>query len=84
MAANRKRIMNPAKPWTREEVAAVGAVVGGAILGGGGGNETGSAEVLQAMQRRFGGREGARVWQDFRSGLDTETPRWISKVTLTR
>jgi acyl-homoserine lactone acylase PvdQ len=74
-----RRTNNPAKPWTREEVAAVGAVVGGAILGGGGGNETGSAEVLQAMQRRFGGREGARVWQDFRSGLDAETPTTTTK-----
>ena len=50
------------------------ASVAGAIFGAGGGAELKSALALQAARDRFGSRRGSRVWRDFRSVDDPESP----------
>ena len=60
------------------DVIAIGSLVAG-IFGKGGGNELASAEVLQAAQKRFGKKQGRRVWADFRSQNDAEAPTTVNK-----
>ena len=64
--------------WKETDAIAIASLVGG-IFGKGGGNELGSAEVLQAAQRRFGARRGKRVWRDFRSAEDPEAPTTVHR-----
>ena len=63
-------------PWKTTDVIATAALVGG-IFGKGGGNELGSALVLQAAQKRFGAKQGRKVWSDFRSAEDPEAPTTV-------
>jgi acyl-homoserine lactone acylase PvdQ len=57
-------------------VLATASLVGG-IFGKGGGNEVGSAEVLNALVKRFGPQAGRRSWADFRSKNDPEAPTTV-------
>src|SRR4051794_5773689 len=63
-------------PWKVTDIFATAALVGG-IFGKGGGNELGSALVLQEAQKKFGARNGRRVWHDFRSAEDPEAPTTV-------
>ena len=60
-------------PWNTRDIIATAALVGG-IFGKGGGNELSSAQVLQALQQRFGNKKGRASWKDFRSANDPEAP----------
>jgi acyl-homoserine lactone acylase PvdQ len=62
--------------WTGTDVIAEASLVGG-IFGKGGGNEVGSAEVLNALVKRFGPQAGRRSWADFRSKNDPEAPTTV-------
>jgi len=62
--------------FVRADVVATGAVAG-AIFGSGGGAELKSALALQEAHRRFGRRGGARVWREFRSVDDPESPTTV-------
>jgi acyl-homoserine lactone acylase PvdQ len=60
------------------DVISIASLVAG-IFGKGGGNEVNSALVLEAAQKRFGKREGMKVWKDFRSANDPEAPTTVHK-----
>jgi acyl-homoserine lactone acylase PvdQ len=62
--------------WTGTDVIAEASLIGG-IFGKGGGNEVGSAEVLNALVKRFGKKAGRRAWADFRSKNDPEAPTTV-------
>jgi hypothetical protein len=62
--------------FTRADVVATAAVAG-AIFGVGGGEEVESALALQAARKRFGRRDGERVWRDFRMVDDPEGPTTV-------
>jgi acyl-homoserine lactone acylase PvdQ len=64
--------------WTLRDVMAEASLIGG-IFGKGGGNEVRSALLLQALQQRFGTKEGRRAWADFRSKNDPEAPTTVLK-----
>src|SRR4051812_21263995 len=64
------------EPWKVSDIIATAALVGG-IFGKGGGRELNSALVLQAAQKRFGAKKGAKVWADFRSAEDPEAPTTV-------
>src|SRR3954470_23047608 len=59
--------------WTGADVMAEASLIGG-IFGKGGGDEVGSAQVLNALVKRFGAKAGRRSWADFRSKNDPEAP----------
>src|SRR5256714_7187903 len=63
-------------PWKVTDVIATAALVGG-IFGKGGGRELPSALVLQEAIKRFGAKQGPRVWSDFRSAEDSEAPTTV-------
>ena len=58
------------------DVISIGSLVAG-IFGKGGGGELASALVLEALQKRFGAKQGERVWEDFRSQNDPEAPTTV-------
>ncbi|MCW2967499.1 MAG: hypothetical protein JWM71_1271 [Solirubrobacteraceae bacterium] len=62
--------------WTGTDVIAEASLVGG-IFGKGGGNEVGSAQVLNALVKRFGATAGRSSWADFRSKNDPEAPTTV-------
>src|SRR5256714_949026 len=64
------------QPGTPPDLTATAALVGG-IFGKGGGRELQSALILQAAQKRFGAKQGRRVWSDFRSAEDPEAPTTV-------
>ena len=68
----------PMEPWKPTDVIAVASLVGG-IFGRGGGNEVASAEAMQALVKRFGGKAGRRAWLGFRSKNDPEAPTTIGE-----
>ena len=59
-----------------EDLVAIASLVG-AIFGNGGGDELGSAQVLEAAQKRFGAKRGKAVWADFREAEDPEAPTTV-------
>lgn len=61
------------KHWTRNDVTAVGTLIG-AVFGAGGGHEAQSSELLSALERRLGPAKGRAVWDDLREQHDPETP----------
>ena len=63
-------------PWKVTDVIATASLVAG-IFGKGGGNEVNSALVLEAARKRFGRKKGRRVWADFRSQNDPESPTTV-------
>ncbi len=66
------------QPWTGPDVVATASLIGG-IFGRGGGRELDSAKTLQALQRRFGGKKGAKAWVDFREANDPRAPTTVLK-----
>ena len=66
------------RPWNRNDVVAVAALIG-AVFGKGGGDEARRSQLLSALQDRLGERKGEQVWNDLRQQNDPET-----SVTLDR
>ncbi|WP_053226887.1 penicillin acylase family protein [Solirubrobacter soli] len=64
------RLPEPFKP---ADIIATAAMVGG-IFGKGGGEELQFSQLADALEERFGGRQGAKVFKDFRSAEDPEAP----------
>ena len=64
-------------PFTRNDVIALGTLIG-AVFGAGGGHEAQSAELLADLQQRLGGAKGLGVWNDLREQLDPEAPVTIA------
>jgi acyl-homoserine lactone acylase PvdQ len=64
--------------FTLTDVLAEASLIGG-IFGKGGGAEVRSAQLLTALERQFGKRNGRRAWADFRSKNDPEAPTTIIK-----
>jgi acyl-homoserine lactone acylase PvdQ len=65
------------KPYTRNDVTAIGTLIG-AVFGAGGGNEARSGQFLSALQQKLGAAKGLSVWNDLREHMDSETPVTIS------
>jgi acyl-homoserine lactone acylase PvdQ len=65
------------KPYTRNDVTAIGTLIG-AVFGSGGGNEARSAQFLSALQQKLGAAKGLSVWNDLREHMDGETPVSVS------
>ncbi len=65
-------------PFTRNDVVAIGTLIG-AVFGAGGGNEAASAEFLASLQQRLGATKGLAVWNDLREQLDPSTPVTVAK-----
>ena len=74
-AANRL----PIEPWTLNDVAAMGALIG-AVFGAGGGDETRRSMFLDALQHALGDERGKVVFDDLRDRNDPETPTTIAKA----
>ena len=66
------------KPVTRNDVTAIGTLIG-AVFGAGGGHEAQSAEFLSSLQQRLGAAKGVSVWNDLREQLDPETPVTVAQ-----
>src|SRR3954469_1986103 len=66
------------QPWKGTDVVAEASLIGG-IFGKGGGSEVQSAELMQALEKRFGTKRGRRTWADFRSKNDPEAPTTVLK-----
>ena len=64
-------------PFTRNDIVAIGTLIG-AVFGAGGGNEAASAEFLSALQQRLGSAKGLAVWNDLRQPLNPSTPVTIA------
>ena len=60
-------------PFTRNDVIAIGTLIG-AVFGAGGGHEAQSAELLAGLQQRLGATKGLAVWNDLREQLDPSAP----------
>ena len=60
------------RPWNRNDVIAVAALIG-AVFGKGGGDEARRSQLLSALQDRLGERKGEQVWNDLREQNDPET-----------
>jgi acyl-homoserine lactone acylase PvdQ len=66
-------------PFTRNDVTAIGTLIG-AVFGAGGGREAQSAEFLSALQQRLGATKGLSVWDGLREQLDPETPVTVARA----
>jgi acyl-homoserine lactone acylase PvdQ len=65
------------KPFTRNDITAIGTLIG-AVFGAGGGHEVQSAELLSALQARLGDAKGLAVWNDLREQRDAETTATVA------
>ena len=61
----------PIEPWTRNDVVAVGGLIG-AVFGAGGGDEVRRSQFLDLLQRKLGQERGRQVWEDLRQRDDPE------------
>ena len=61
----------PLQPWTRNDVVAVGGLMG-AVFGSGGGQEVRRSQFLAMLQAKLGAEMGRRVWEDLRQRDDPE------------
>lgn len=66
------------QPWKATDTIAEASLIGG-IFGKGGGQEVRSAQLLTAMEQRFGKRRGRRSWRDLREKNDPEAPTTVLK-----
>ncbi len=64
------------KDWKATDVMATASLFGG-IFGRGGGAEVVSAQILRALQSRFGADEGKAIWTGFRSKNNPIAPTTI-------
>jgi acyl-homoserine lactone acylase PvdQ len=64
-------------PFTRNDIIAIGTLIG-AVFGAGGGQEAQSAQFLAALQQRLGDAKGLGVWNDLREQRDAEAPATIT------
>ena len=69
--AQYKKAGLPLAPWTRNDVVAVGGLIG-AVFGSGGGQEVRRSQFLASLQRKFGAERGRQVWEDLRQRDDPE------------
>jgi acyl-homoserine lactone acylase PvdQ len=61
----------PLPQWTRNDVIAVVALLGG-VFGAGGGDEVRRSQLLSALQEKLGAENGRQVWEDLRQRDDPE------------
>ena len=61
------------RPWSRNDVISVAALIG-SVFGVGGGDETRSSLLLSALQARLGGADGVAVWNDLRQKQSGAAP----------
>jgi acyl-homoserine lactone acylase PvdQ len=66
----------PGHEWKVTDVIAIASLVAG-IFGKGGGGELGAAQSLETAQQRFGASTGRKVWADFQSFNDPESPTTV-------
>jgi acyl-homoserine lactone acylase PvdQ len=66
-------------PYTRNDVTAIGTLIG-AVFGAGGGHEAQSAQFLSSLQQRLGATKGLAVWNDLREHMDPTTPVTVAKA----
>ena len=64
--------------WTVTDVLAEASLIGG-IFGKGGGREVDSALALEALEKRFGTKNGKKAWSDFREKNDPEAPTTVKQ-----
>jgi acyl-homoserine lactone acylase PvdQ len=76
LIAPNQNICLPGHQWTVDDVISTASLVAG-IFGKGGGGELGNALMLQAAQKRFGARQGKKVYSDFLSANDPEAPTTV-------
>ena len=69
--AQYRRAGLPLTPWTRNDVVAVGGLMG-AVFGSGGGQEVRRSQFLAMLQTKLGAEMGRRVWEDLRQRNDPE------------
>jgi acyl-homoserine lactone acylase PvdQ len=69
----------PIEPWTPNDVAAMGALIG-AVFGAGGGDETRRSMFLDALQRTLGDERGKVVFDDLRDRNDPEAPTTVART----
>jgi len=69
--AQYKKAGLPLPPWTRNDVVAVGGLMG-AVFGAGGGDEVRRAQFLSLLQKKLGAERGRQVWEDLRQRDDRE------------
>ena len=66
-------------PFTRNDITAIGTLIG-AVFGAGGGQEGQSAQLLSALQNRLGAAKGLAAWNDLRQQQDPETPVTVASA----
>jgi acyl-homoserine lactone acylase PvdQ len=64
--------------WTRNDVIAIGALLGN-VFGVGGGDEVRRSQFLSALQLSLGAGKGRALWDDLRGQHDPETPVSIER-----
>jgi hypothetical protein len=64
------------KNWQATDVMAVATLFGG-IFGRGGGAEVTAAQILRALEARFGVEQGRAIWTGFRSKNNPTAPTTI-------
>jgi acyl-homoserine lactone acylase PvdQ len=69
------------RPWTLNDVIAVGSLLG-ANLGVGGGDETRRSLFLDALVRRYGSTLGLPVWRDLAERADPSAPVTVDGTFL--
>jgi acyl-homoserine lactone acylase PvdQ len=70
--AQYRRASQPVARWTRNDVVAVGALIG-AVFGSGGGQEVRRSQFLSLLQQKLGAERGRRVFEDLRQRDDPES-----------
>ena len=64
------------KPWKTTDVMATASLFGG-IFGRGGGAEVTSAQIVRALEARFGVDQGRAIWSGFRAKNDPAAPTTV-------
>jgi acyl-homoserine lactone acylase PvdQ len=62
----------PIARWTRNDVVAVGGLMG-AVFGSGGGQEVRRSQFLSSLQQKLGAEHGRQVFEDLRQSEDPES-----------
>lgn len=64
--------------WKKTDVVATASLIGG-IFGKGGGGSVNAAQILRALEKRFGMQQGRRIWTGFRAKNDPEAPTTVTQ-----